>query len=377
MATIHMELPVQGMTCASCVARIEKGLAKVPGVHAASVNLAAERATLAYDPYQVGVDAIAKTIQELGYAVPVERLTLAIQGMSCASCVATIERAFRAVPGVIRASVNLATEKGVVEVLPGVHIEDVSRAVEEVGYTATPVVEASPDREKAAREREIRRLGLKTLVGAALSVPLMLGSFPEWFPWVPTLLNAHLVLFLLATPVHVWVGWQFHRGFWAALRHRTADMNTLVSVGTSAGYLYSVLVTFVPGLFAAGGLQAGVYFETVAILHTLIILGRFLEARARGRTSEAIKKLMGLQAAHPADGRQDRRGVRAGRARDRPAEFRHLAALGAAAGRALRPLQLHGGTADRLSMRHRAGGAHGRDGGDRQGGGARDPLPRR
>jgi Cu+-exporting ATPase len=124
----------------------------------------------------------------------------------------------------------------------------------------------------------------------------MLGSFPEWFHWVPKLLNAHIILFLLATPVHVWVGWQFHRGFWAALRHRTADMNTLVSVGTSAGYLYSVLVTFVPGLFAAGGLQAGVYFETVAILHTLIILGRFLEARARGRTSEAIRKLMGLQA---------------------------------------------------------------------------------
>lgn len=110
------------------------------------------------------------------------------------------------------------------------------------------------------------------------------------------MLTEHVVLFLLATPVHFWVGWQFHRGFWIALRHRTADMNTLVSVGTSAGYLYSVLVTFVPGLFAAEGLMTGVYFETVAVLHTLIILGRYLEARARGRTSEAIKKLMGLQA---------------------------------------------------------------------------------
>jgi len=112
---------------------------------------------------------------------------------------------------------------------------------------------------------------------------------------MPEALTQHVVLFLLATPVHLWVGWQFHVGFWKALRHKTADMNTLVSVGTSAGYIYSVLVTFTPGLFAVEGLEAGVYFETVALLHTLIILGRFLEARAKGRTSEAIKKLMGLQ----------------------------------------------------------------------------------
>ncbi len=182
-----------------------------------------------------------------------------------------------------------------------------------MGYSAAPVAETAPDREKAAREREIRRLQRKVLLGAALSLPLMLGSFPAWFPWVPRLLTAHVVLFLLATPVHLWVGWQFHRGFWAALRHRTADMNTLVSVGTWAGYLYSVLVTFVPSLFAAEGLQAGVYFETVAILHTLIILGRFLEARARGRTSEAIKKLMGLQA-------KTARVVRNGREVDIPVE---------------------------------------------------------
>jgi len=296
MATTRIELPVKGMTCASCVARIEKGLAGVPGIHGASINLATEKATLTYDAERVGVEEVAKTIRELGYEVPLEKLTLSIGGMSCASCVAKIEKGLHAVPGVIRASVNLATEKAAVEALPAVRFEDLKRAVEAVGYTATPVVVATPDREKLAREQEIRRLAIKTLVGAVLSVPLMLGSFPEWFPWVPKLLNEHVVLFLLATPVHFWVGWQFHRGFWAALRHRTADMNTLVSVGTSAGYLYSVLATFFPGVFAAGGLRVGVYFETVAILHTLIILGRYLEARAKGRTSEAIKKLMGLQA---------------------------------------------------------------------------------
>ncbi len=296
MTTTRIDLPIRGMTCASCVARIEKGLANVPGVQEVSVNLAAERAALTYDPAQVGVEALISTIQEVGYEVPVATLTLSIGGMSCASCVATIEKALAAVPGVVRASVNLATEQATVEAVASVQVEALTHAVAEVGYSAAPVADVAPDREKAARAQEIRRLGLKTLVGAVLSVPLMLGSFPEWFPWLPRLLTEHVTLFLLATPVHLWVGWQFHRGFWAALRHRTADMNTLVSVGTSAGYVYSVLVTFVPGLFAAEGLGAGVYFETVAILHTLIILGRYLEARARGRTSEAIKKLMGLQA---------------------------------------------------------------------------------
>jgi Cu+-exporting ATPase len=313
MTTIHIDLPIRGMHCASCVARIEKGLADVPGVHEANVNLPLERAALTYDPAQVGVDALIRAVQEVGYEVPVETLTLSIGGMSCASCVATIEKALAAVPGVVRASVNLATEQATVEAVASVQVGELTHAVEEAGYTAAPMAEAAPDREKAARAQEIRRLGLKTLVGAVLSVPLMLGSFPEWFPWMPRLLTEHVTLFLLATPVHFWVGWQFHRGFWAALRHRTADMNTLVSVGTSAGYLYSVLVTFVPGLFAAEGLGAGVYFETVAILHTLIILGRYLEARARGRTSEAIKKLMGLQA-------KTARVVRAGREVDIPVE---------------------------------------------------------
>ncbi|MGH7277743.1 MAG: heavy metal translocating P-type ATPase, partial [Candidatus Rokuibacteriota bacterium] len=193
------------------------------------------------------------------------------------------------------------TERATVETTARLPFEALQRAVEAIGYTAAtlPAATASgaaEDREKAARDRETRRLRPKVLVGAALSVPLMLGSFPEWFPWMPELLTRHAMLFILATPVHLWVGWHFHRGAWAALRHRTADMNTLVSVGTSAGYLYSVLVTFAPRLFAGGGLSGGVYFETVAILHTLIILGRYLEARAKGRTSEAIKKLMGLRA---------------------------------------------------------------------------------
>ncbi|MBI2879926.1 MAG: copper-translocating P-type ATPase [Candidatus Rokubacteria bacterium] len=312
----RLDLPVQGMSCASCVARIEEGLSGLSGVLGASVNFAAEKVTITYDPDRIRVTEFIKTIRELGYSSPLQKATLAVSGMSCASCVATIEKGLSQLPGVVLAGVNLGTEKATVEYVPGtIRVEDLTRAVEAVGYTAEPLEapEAGVDREKLAREREIRRLRIKTLAGAALSVPLMLGSFPEWFPWVPGLLTEHVVLFLLATPVHLWVGWQFHVGFWRALHHRTADMNTLVSVGTSAGYLYSVLVTFVPGLFAAEGLAAGVYFETVAILHTLIILGRWLEARARGRTSEAIKKLMGLQA-------KTARVVRDGREVDIPVE---------------------------------------------------------
>ncbi len=318
MSTTRVDLSVRGMSCASCVAKIEKAVTRLAGVQSASVNLAAERASVTYEPARLGAGEIAKAIEDLGYEVPLEKVTFSVQGMSCASCVAKIERALHTVPGVARASVNLGTEKATVETAARLPFETLQGAVEAIGYTATALPAATApgaaeDREKAARDREARRLRTKVLVGAILSVPLMLGSFPEWFPWMPELLTRHVVLFILATPVHLWVGWQFHRGAWAALRHRTADMNTLVSVGTSAGYLYSVLVTFAPGLFAVRGLSGGVYFETVAILHTLIILGRYLEARAKGRTSEAIKKLMGLQA-------KTARVVRNGQDRDVPVE---------------------------------------------------------
>ncbi len=298
MTTKVIELPVQGMTCASCVNRIEKGLSEKSGILEASVNFATEKVRITFDPERVQVPDFIGTLLELGYQSPVEKVTIPIRGMSCASCVDKIERGLRAVPGVIHAAVNLATEKATVEYVPGqASLTSLTRAIEAVGYEALPLAEAEAgvDREKEARAREVRRLGLKTAVGTVLSVPLMLGSFHEWVPWVPAFLQQNVVLFLLVTPVHVWVGWQFHVGFWKTLRHHTADMNTLVSVGTNAGYLYSTAVTFFPNLLAAGPVS-GVYFETVAILHTLILLGRFLEMRARGRTSEAIKKLIGLQA---------------------------------------------------------------------------------
>jgi Cu+-exporting ATPase len=219
--------------------------------------------------------------------------------MSCASCVDKIETQLRGLPGVTRAQVNFAAEKATVNFIPSIHSPaDLRKAILEIGYEPLEIADtsAAADYEKEARDREIRQLRVKTLVGAVLSTPLLLGMVSDWFPGMPKWLTNHFVQFLLATPVHLWVGWQFHAGFWKALKYKTADMNTLVSLGTNAGYIYSTVVTFAPGFFVGEGIHAGVYFETVAILHTLIILGRFFEARAKGRTSEAIKKLMGLQA---------------------------------------------------------------------------------
>ncbi len=287
------------MSCASCVEKVETGLSRLEGVKEASVNFASEKGTVLYDPSRVSVGRILKEIDNIGYATRTEEIIIPVRGMSCASCVDKIEAHLRELPGVTKAQVNFAAEKATVSFVPSIHAPvDLRRAIREIGYEPLEIADmpGAADYEKEARDREIRELRIKTLVGAVLSLPLLLVMLSDWFPGMPTWLTNHFAQFLLATPVHFWVGWQFHAGFWKALSHKTADMNTLVSLGTNAGYIYSTVVTFAPGFFVGEGIRAGVYFETVAILHTLIILGRYFEARAKGRTSEAIKKLMGLQA---------------------------------------------------------------------------------
>ncbi|MEK6569236.1 MAG: HAD-IC family P-type ATPase, partial [candidate division NC10 bacterium] len=228
-----------------------------------------------------------------------KQIEIPIRGMSCASCVQRIENALLKTPGVVSADVNFAAERATVLYLPSV-AEPASfrKAIEEVGYRVVDLAAASgsPDREEAAREAEISLLRTKFLVGSVLSVPVLLGSFPDWSPWAPAVLSNPFLLLLLTTPIQFWVGWQFHRGFWVTLKHRTADMNTLVSIGTNAAYFYSVALTFFPSTIAPKGMEAMTYYDTAAILMTLIVMGRWLEAKAKGRTSEAIKKLMGLQA---------------------------------------------------------------------------------
>jgi P-type Cu+ transporter len=225
--------------------------------------------------------------------------TFAVRGMHCAACVGNVERALRGVPGVTGASVNLATERASVDWDPArADQAALASAVAAAGYelaeTPAPALPgtAEEDREQAARDTEQRRLGRRVIVGIALSIPIVLGSMTELFPWVPGWLRNPWTLLLLATPVQFWVGADFHRGFVRDLRHRSASMSTLVSLGTSAAYVWSVAVTLWPHAFMALGAMP--YYETAAVVITLVALGRWLEARARGRTSEAIRRLVAL-----------------------------------------------------------------------------------
>jgi len=227
-----------------------------------------------------------------------QRADISVEGMSCASCVARIEKALLASPGVLQAAVNLATARARVEYLPNeTNRRDLAKVIESAGYK---VVEAgagpaAEDAERLLREKEYKTLRAKVIAGAALGVVIFLGSMRHWFPWVPPFLQNFFVLWALATPVQFVLGLQFYRGAWGALRHRTADMNTLVAVGTSAAYFFSVAATIFPSFFHGAGVMPEVYFDTSALIIVLILFGRMLEARAKGRTSEAIKKLMGLR----------------------------------------------------------------------------------
>ncbi len=299
-----IELPVTGMSCASCVARIEKGLARRSGIVEAKVNLATEKATITFDPAGAHIGEFVSAIKDLGYEAGLDKVTLPIQGMSCASCVKKVETALNGLEGVVRANVNFATERATVQYVPGaVSLEDFRRAVKKAGYEVLQVEagakEEIGDREKAAREAEYQKLKGKFITGLIFVIPtFLLGNWNMLGLGHLYRLNqqaSFYLQFLLQTPVQFWVGWQFYSGAWKTLKHRSSDMNTLIAVGTSAAYLYSVLATFFPSVFAAEGLMREVYFDTAGAIIVLILLGRLLEARAKGQTSEAIKKLIGLQ----------------------------------------------------------------------------------
>ncbi len=296
----RIDLPITGMSCASCAAKIEKGLANVEGVSKSSVNFAAEKATVFFNPAQTNLTYLIEKVKDLGYGAKVEKVTLPIQGMTCASCVNKVEKALSSLKGVTHVSVNFATERASVEYIPEeVTIRDFKKAVQDAGYQVLEVKEEDiVEKERLARERELSRLKEKFVIGAIFLAPiliLMYGAslFEKWIGLSKE--TNFFIQFLLATPVQFWAGWQFYVGFWKATKHKTSDMNTLIAVGTSAAYLYSLIITFVPHWVMVRGLMMDVYFDTSAAIIVLILLGRFLEARAKGRTSEAIKKLIGLQ----------------------------------------------------------------------------------
>lgn len=298
-----LSVPVEGMTCASCVGHVEKAIAKVPGVTSVSVNLATERADVTFsgapDP-----TAVVRAVESAGYTVPELELELGVEGMTCASCVAHVEKALKAVPGVSAANVNLATEKVTLRYRSGVaSVDAIEKAIRNAGYEPREVVggDGAGDREREARERDMLELRRALLVAVTLTLPvfvLEMGS--HLIPAVHTLVmdtigmrTSWFIQFALTTAVLFGPGLRFFRKGIPAILRGTPDMNSLVTLGTSAAWAYSVVATFAPTLLPAG--TVNVYYEAAAVIVALILLGRFLEAKAKGRTSEAIKRLVGLQ----------------------------------------------------------------------------------
>jgi len=291
MAEKEVVLPVTGMTCANCALTIERSLGKTQGVKEAKVNLASEKAVVSYDPSLVGGDGLVGSIREAGYDVATARIDLPITGMTCANCVQNVERALKKVEGVLKAEVNLATEKASVEYVPSiVGLDALRKAVEDAGYGVILVEGelAAEDVEALAREEEIRRQRHLLIMGLIFTIPTFVLSMGVDLGLLPDFALRKYILLALATPVQFYVGWQFYRGTWKSLKLRTAGMDTLIAMGSSAAYFYSLAATFIIG--------GHVYYETAAMIITLIILGKYLEAGAKGRTSEAIKRLMGLRA---------------------------------------------------------------------------------
>ena len=298
-----LSIPVEGMTCASCVGHVEKAIAKLPAVAKVSVNLATERADVAFTG-KPDAAAVVRAVEGAGYAVPEVTVELGVAGMTCASCVAHVEKAVTAVPGVNAATVNLATERVSVRHLAGVaSVEDLEAAIRSAGYEPHRIGgdDAATDRERQARERELTGLRRATLIAAALTLPVFvieMGSHfvPAIHDFVMNTIGTHtswLIQFVLTTIILFGPGRRFFQKGVPAMLRGTPDMNSLVTVGTSAAWGYSVVATFAPQVLPAG--TANVYYEAAAVIVTLILLGRYLEAKAKGRTSEAIKRLVGLQ----------------------------------------------------------------------------------
>lgn len=314
-------MDVEGMHCASCVSRVENAIKEVPGVHNATVNLATEKAKVSF---QTNLDPkkIVEAIQNAGYKTRTETLQFNVKGMSCASCVGNVEGALKNLPGVQNVSVNLATEKATVQVIPGISgKKEVIDAIQASGYEAEEVVGSEEQAEQRRQEKEKDRTDLKRslLIAAGFSIPIFviemashfITPFDTWLGSTISSQNLYYLFFVLASVVQFGPGLRFYKKGWPSLMRSTPDMNSLVMLGTTAAYGYSVVATFLPQVLPSG--TVNVYFEASAVIVTLILAGRYMEAIAKGRTSEAIKRLLNLQA-------KSARVVRNGQEKDIPVE---------------------------------------------------------
>jgi len=297
-------LQVAGMSCAACAARIEKGLNRLDGVNSANVNLALERVDIEYEDSSLSPERFTEVIEKLGYRVipsqddDIKRVTLKIGGMTCAACSARIEKKLNSLEGVQAANINLTTERAAVEYIPGqVKVADLIKTVQSLGYEAQRIEEISPDREAEEKAAEIRNLRVTLVISIVLSAPLLLSMLMDVLGLeisALAFLHNQYVQLLIATPIQFIIGARFYKQSYFALRSGSANMDVLVAMGTSAAYFFSLYNVFFEEV--APGMMKSLYFETSAIIITLILLGKYLEAVAKGKTSEAIRKLAALQA---------------------------------------------------------------------------------
>lgn len=295
-------LKIEGMSCAACALKIEKKINELPGVKNANVNLATEKLTVEFDDQVVNNGHLEETVKKLGYGIVKEttpsrnKAELNISGMTCAACSTKIERKLSKTDGVTKAAVNLATGKATIEYNPAqLKTADLIKTIEDLGYKAKQAEELNQDREKAEREKEIRKLRRELVLSIIFSSPLILAMVFTIFKIDIAFLHDWRFQLALATPVQFIIGFRFYRNSYYALRAKSPNMDVLVAMGTSAAYFYSLYNSFFQEL-TPGMMMKDLYFEAAAVIITLILLGKYLEAVAKGKTSEAIKKLMGLQA---------------------------------------------------------------------------------
>ncbi len=317
-------LKIKGMNCASCAMTIEKAISKLPGVKTAQVNFASETLLVEFDENKITLEGLKEAVKSVGYQLilpeieqkqviseksqekekfanpELEFLALKVLGMDSPHCAMIVEKAVKTLPGIEKIEVDYNNARAKVVFNPKKVTEaQIEKVIDDSGYQAIRETSEAQDlleKEKQERQKELSLLFKKIIVGVILSVIIFLGSFPQWFPFIPKILSNYFFLLILATPVQFWVGSRFYSGLKILFKYKTADMNTLIAVGTLAAYLYSAAVTFFPEFFSQGGISPKVYFDTAAIIITLILLGRYLELLAKGRASEAIKKLMKLSA---------------------------------------------------------------------------------
>jgi Cu+-exporting ATPase len=327
-------LKIKGMHCASCARTIEQAVLKLPGVKSAQVNFAAETLLVEFDEKKVGTSDFKKVVKGVGYQLVVSEekkpaptelpaaasarkdkafLALKVIGMDSPHCAMIVEKAIKTLEGIEKIEVDFNNARAKIVFDPKkISAKEIEKVIDDAGYKAERETSEAQDvleKEKAERQKELASLKGKIIAGAILSLIILLGSFPQWLGFLPrallALLSSHWTLLLLAVPVQFWIGARFYSGLKLLVKYRTADMNTLIAIGTLAAFIYSAAVTVFPQFFERGGIEPKVYFDTAAIIITLILLGRYLELLAKGRASEAIKKLMKLS---PKTARVERAG---------------------------------------------------------------------